>query len=248
MKPLDQAHWKLKPPMRPSTSSTSPAKNRPGQIRLSIVSSLTSVSGTPPAVASAMAKPRSPVISSGIAVTICTSFFRASRGRSPLGGAAACSHRAAGEPVGQMVAKHAERAAALGRKQQPHTTSAGRSPGQPVDRQLRRGIFGPGDEPMAADVEYARPERPVCVQSVLPVKATIRLPVAENRIISAGSVRPGEARESSGRAAARAARRAGTIGAGERWPRLQGQLVAAAVAARLRQRPAAHARGSRGGP
>ena len=52
---LDQAHWKLKPPIRPSTSSISPTRKSPGVRRDSIVRVSTSASGTPPAVASAKA-------------------------------------------------------------------------------------------------------------------------------------------------------------------------------------------------
>src|SRR5258705_12454436 len=44
----DHAHWKLKPPIRPSTSSISPIRYRPGQGRDSIVAGSTSDSGVPP--------------------------------------------------------------------------------------------------------------------------------------------------------------------------------------------------------
>ena len=47
------AHWKLNPPSRPSTSSTSPHSHRPGTTRDSSVDAFTSSSGTPPAVTSA---------------------------------------------------------------------------------------------------------------------------------------------------------------------------------------------------
>ncbi len=50
---LDQAHWKLKPPIRPSTSRISPTRWRPAHFRDSRVAGSTSVSGTPPAVTSA---------------------------------------------------------------------------------------------------------------------------------------------------------------------------------------------------
>jgi hypothetical protein len=50
---LDQAHWKLKPPIRPSTSRISPTRWRPGHLRDSRVPGSTSVNGTPPAVTSA---------------------------------------------------------------------------------------------------------------------------------------------------------------------------------------------------
>ena len=44
--PVVQALWKLKPPVTPSMSRTSPAKWRPGQRRLYIVLKLTSSSRT----------------------------------------------------------------------------------------------------------------------------------------------------------------------------------------------------------
>ena len=51
-----QAFWKLKPPVTPSTSSTSPAKWMPGQSRLSIVLKSTSDSFTPPQVTNSSLK------------------------------------------------------------------------------------------------------------------------------------------------------------------------------------------------
>src|SRR5581483_7712460 len=53
--PDAQAHWKLKPPRWPVTSTTSPIKNRPGTLRLSIVLADNSSVSTPPAVTSALA-------------------------------------------------------------------------------------------------------------------------------------------------------------------------------------------------
>ncbi len=50
---LDHAHWKLNPPIRPSTSKISPTRNSPGHTRDASVSPSTSRSGTPPAVTSA---------------------------------------------------------------------------------------------------------------------------------------------------------------------------------------------------
>src|SRR5262245_46191869 len=49
----DQAHWKLKPPSRPSTSRISPTRYNPAHLRDSIVAWSTSASGIPPAVTSA---------------------------------------------------------------------------------------------------------------------------------------------------------------------------------------------------
>src|SRR6266850_6099952 len=49
----DQAHWKLKPPIRPSTSSISPIRYSPRQTRDCMVAGSISDSGTPPAVTSA---------------------------------------------------------------------------------------------------------------------------------------------------------------------------------------------------
>src|SRR6476661_5901502 len=63
--PLDHAHWKLSPPMRPSTSSTSPTIWRPGQMRDCIVEGSISLSETPPAVASAYVYPLEPMTGSG---------------------------------------------------------------------------------------------------------------------------------------------------------------------------------------
>ena len=51
--PLDHAHWKLNPPNRPSTSSTSPQSHSPGATRDCSVDESTSESRTPPAVTSA---------------------------------------------------------------------------------------------------------------------------------------------------------------------------------------------------
>jgi len=58
--PLDHAHWKLNPPSRPSTSSTSPHKKSPGATRDSNVDGFTSLSVTPPAVTSAFSYPSVP--------------------------------------------------------------------------------------------------------------------------------------------------------------------------------------------
>src|SRR6266403_4235927 len=55
--PDDQAHWKLKPPRWPVTSTTSPIKNSPGTFRLSIVLLESSSVSTPPAVTSALSYP-----------------------------------------------------------------------------------------------------------------------------------------------------------------------------------------------
>ncbi len=55
LNPDDQAHWKLKPPKWPVTSTTSPIKNNPGTLRLSIVFAESSSVSTPPAVTSALA-------------------------------------------------------------------------------------------------------------------------------------------------------------------------------------------------
>jgi len=52
-RPVANAAWKLKPPIGPSTSSSSPQTNSPGQQRLAIVRGSTSSSGTPPRVTSA---------------------------------------------------------------------------------------------------------------------------------------------------------------------------------------------------
>ncbi len=51
--PLDQLHWKLNPPSRPSTSRISPHRNTPLALRDSSVLGFTSSSATPPAVTSA---------------------------------------------------------------------------------------------------------------------------------------------------------------------------------------------------
>src|SRR5207245_4801247 len=61
--PDAQAHWKLKPPKWPVTSTTSPMKNSPGAFRLSIVLLDSSSVSTPPAVTSAFS---SPSVSTGI--------------------------------------------------------------------------------------------------------------------------------------------------------------------------------------
>src|SRR5208282_76721 len=58
--PEDQAHWKLKPPRWPVTSTTSPMKNRPGTLRLSMVLAESSAVSTPPAVTSAFSEPSVP--------------------------------------------------------------------------------------------------------------------------------------------------------------------------------------------
>jgi len=50
---LDQAHWKLNPPILPSTSRISPTSDKPGQTRDAIVAGSISSSDTPPAVTSA---------------------------------------------------------------------------------------------------------------------------------------------------------------------------------------------------
>ena len=52
-RPLAHAHWKLYPPILPSTSRISPQSERFGAMRERIVRTSTSVSGTPPAVTSA---------------------------------------------------------------------------------------------------------------------------------------------------------------------------------------------------
>ena len=51
--PDAQAHWKLNPPRWPVTSTTSPMKNKPGILRLSMVLAESSSVSTPPAVTSA---------------------------------------------------------------------------------------------------------------------------------------------------------------------------------------------------
>src|SRR5262249_10834814 len=51
--PVDHAHWKLKPPNRPSTSRISPTRNSPGHRRDAIDAGSISVRSTPPAVTSA---------------------------------------------------------------------------------------------------------------------------------------------------------------------------------------------------
>ena len=51
--PEAQDHWKLKPPRWPVTSTTSPMKNRPGTLLVSIVLAESSLVSTPPAVTSA---------------------------------------------------------------------------------------------------------------------------------------------------------------------------------------------------
>ena len=50
---LDHAHWKLKPPIRPSTSRSSPTRYRFGHLREAMLAGSISPSGTPPAVTSA---------------------------------------------------------------------------------------------------------------------------------------------------------------------------------------------------
>ena len=50
---LDQAHWKLNPPIRPSTSRISPTSDSPSHTRERIVAGSISSSKTPPAVTSA---------------------------------------------------------------------------------------------------------------------------------------------------------------------------------------------------
>ena len=61
--PLVQAHRKLKPPMRPKTSHTSPQKNTEGAALDSIVEQSTSSSATPPPVTSALRYPWCPLTS-----------------------------------------------------------------------------------------------------------------------------------------------------------------------------------------
>src|ERR1700677_2872967 len=51
--PDAHAHWKLNPPSCPVTSTTSPMKNNPGTLRLSMVLLESSPVSTPPAVTSA---------------------------------------------------------------------------------------------------------------------------------------------------------------------------------------------------
>ena len=58
-----QAHWKLKPPRWPVTSTTSPMKKRPGTLRDSMVLLESSSVSTPPTVTSAFSKPS---VSAGI--------------------------------------------------------------------------------------------------------------------------------------------------------------------------------------
>jgi mRNA interferase YafQ len=53
--PDAHAHWKLKPPRCPVTSTTSPMKYRPGALRHSMVFDESSAVSTPPAVTSAFA-------------------------------------------------------------------------------------------------------------------------------------------------------------------------------------------------
>ena len=54
------AHWKLKPPRCPVTSTPSPIKNNPGTFRASMVRACRSSVFTPPAVTSAFSKPSVP--------------------------------------------------------------------------------------------------------------------------------------------------------------------------------------------
>ena len=61
----------------------------------------------------------------------------------------------AGEAVGQPLAKHAERAAALALDEHLIDRLAGLA-GQPVERERDGGIVMPGHEPVSADVEHAR--------------------------------------------------------------------------------------------
>ena len=60
--PVLKAAWKLKPPIGPSKSSTSPAKNKPGCSFDSIVLPLTSFNEIPPAVTSAFSNPNVPLM------------------------------------------------------------------------------------------------------------------------------------------------------------------------------------------
>ena len=54
VQPVPHAHWKLKPPIGPNASSTSPASQRPGTTLLFPLPGSTSSSATPPPVTSAV--------------------------------------------------------------------------------------------------------------------------------------------------------------------------------------------------
>src|SRR5699024_10604132 len=58
--PLDQAHWRLKPPQSPSMSSTSPQAYSPGTRRLRMVAGSNSAVLIPPAVTWAVPNPSVP--------------------------------------------------------------------------------------------------------------------------------------------------------------------------------------------
>ena len=73
---LAQAHWKLNPPIRPSTSRISPTRNKPGHFREAMLRGLISESGTPPAVTSAWEYPRLSRTGIGQAKRPCTSLRR----------------------------------------------------------------------------------------------------------------------------------------------------------------------------
>src|SRR5262245_34456410 len=85
---VDQAHCKLNPPFRPSTSSISPTRYSPGHMRDAIVAGSISSSATPPAVASAWLYPRLPVTGSGHSTSARVRARRSARVRWASGRAA----------------------------------------------------------------------------------------------------------------------------------------------------------------
>src|SRR5581483_10276616 len=69
IQPVVHAAWKLKPPVMPSMSSTSPAKCRPGRTRLSIARKSTSLRRTPPHVTNSSLNRLFPTTGNSAAVT-----------------------------------------------------------------------------------------------------------------------------------------------------------------------------------
>mmetsp|Transcript_20072 Transcript_20072/g.65398 ORF Transcript_20072/g.65398 Transcript_20072/m.65398 type:complete len:202 (-) Transcript_20072:438-1043(-) len=100
--PVIQAARKLKPPIRPKTSSVSPQMCTPGACLDSSVARSTEVSGTPPPVTSALEYPACPATGSAYRVRSATSALRSSlrssasdrRSGTPASAASACASRA----------------------------------------------------------------------------------------------------------------------------------------------------------
>jgi hypothetical protein len=79
IQPVVHAAWKLNPPVMPSMSSSSPAKNSPGQTLLSIVLKFTSPNRTPPHVTNSSWFRLLPVTGNSVRINCWTSWCCAAR-------------------------------------------------------------------------------------------------------------------------------------------------------------------------